>query len=88
MLRFERHPNVAGRVVAGLAFLVTSDNRLQTLNATATRIWEAAKTPTNVDEVAALLCAEFDVSMDTARADVEECVGDLIKRSILTANAP
>lgn len=85
-LRYERSSQLASRVVDGLAFIVTAkDNRLLTLNSTATFIWEALSTPRTVDEVAASLSQRFEVNLESAQADVAECFSDLVERQILVA---
>ena len=79
-----RHPQLAGRVVDGLAFVVTAqDNKLSTLNAAATLIWEQLTQPRSCDELAAALSAKFEVSLEEAKLDVQECLDDLVERQIL-----
>ena len=81
---YARHPQLAGRVVGDLAFVVTAnDNRLITLNSTATWIWELLAVPQSAEDVTALLCKEFEVSAAQAKMDVEECLQDLVERQIL-----
>ena len=84
---YVRHPQLAGRVVDGLAFIVTAeDNKLITLNAAATLLWQELKEPQNSDHLAAALSARYEVSLENAKADVQECLDDLVARQILTTH--
>ena len=81
--QYQRHPQLAGRIVDELAFVVTANNKLQTLNSTATRIWELVATPKACGDIANALVEEFEVTYDVALSDVQECVEDLVRRNIL-----
>ena len=85
MRRYRRNPLIAGRVIDGLAFVVTpDDNKLHTLNEAATLLWNRAGTgELSVDDAAAALCSEYEVDEATARGDAEACLDDLVKRQIL-----
>ncbi len=95
MQRFRQNPRTAGRVVDGLAFVVTpDDNKLHTLNKPATRIWVLAERACTIDDAAAALVAGFfvedpktkertDLDLGRARADAASFVSDLIARGIL-----
>lgn len=85
---FHQNPRTAGRVIDGTAFVITPhDNRLHTLNATGTLVWELADRPITLDRVAHALAARFTVDLDRARADAERFVADLCARGILSAEA-
>jgi hypothetical protein len=86
MERFRQNPRTAGRVVDGLAFVVTpDDNKLHTLNKTGTHIWTLAEHGCTLDEVAASLAARWQGKVDPerARADAAVFVTDLVARGIL-----
>lgn len=85
-IRYRRHPQTAGRIVDGLAFVVTADDsKLHTLNGTATRMWQLAAQGCTADEIADDLTARYEVDRDTARRDAERCLRDLVTRRILIA---
>lgn len=87
MRRYRRNPQTAGRVIDGLAFVVTpADNKLHTLNGSATRLWTLAKLPLSVDDAAAALVEVYDVDGATARADAEACLEDLVARDIFVVD--
>lgn len=89
MPRYRRNPHCAGRVVDGLAFVITpDDNKLHTLNTTATRLWQVAVKPTSVEEAAATLVADFEVDEETARRDAGDCLADLVARTIFVTVDP
>ena len=84
MARYRRNPQTAGRIIDGQAFVVTpDDNKLHTLNDTATVLWTRAAQGTSIDEAAALLCEQFEVDAATARDDAAACLDDLVARRIL-----
>lgn len=83
-MRYRRHPQTAGRIIDGLAFVVTADdNKLHTLNATATRLWQLAAGACTEDQAADELVAHYEVDRDTALRDVQRCLGDMVARQIL-----
>lgn len=80
---FRRNPLTAGRIVDGQAFVVTPDNnKLHSLNSTATHLWVAAAAALTLDDAARALSDEFDVTFETARADAAHCMEDLVARGI------
>ncbi len=84
--RYRRHPQTAGRIIDGLAFVVTADdNKLHTLNATATRLWQLAAAGCTADDAADELVAHFEVEREVARQDAERCLADMTARRILVA---
>lgn len=86
MRRYRRHPQTAGRVIDGLAFVITpDDNKLHTLNGAATRLWALALEPVSIDDATAALVAVYDVDEATARHDAAACLEDLVARQILVA---
>lgn len=84
MRRFRRNPHAAGRIIDGLAFVVTpDDNKLHTLNGSATRLWNLAVRPVTVAEAAHSLTEVYDVDAASAERDATECLDDLVARNIL-----
>ena len=89
MRRYRRNPQTAGRVIDGQAFVVTpDDNKLHTLNGTATRLWQLAAAGLSPDEAAAALCAEYEIDGATAERDAAAFLDDLVARQILVVDAP
>jgi hypothetical protein len=84
--RYRRHPQTAGRIIDGLAFIVTPDSRrMHTLNATATFLWELAKSGFTAEEAARALVEQYEVDESQALLDSKECVDSMIARQILVA---
>jgi len=84
---YRRNPQTAGRVIDGLAFVVTpDDNKLHTLNAAATRLWQLAAGGCTASQAADELVATYQVEPTQALADARECLDDLRARSILLAD--
>lgn len=85
MNRYRRHPLSAGRIVEGLAFVVTADNnRLHTLNTTGTELWAlAAGAGVTPEEAARALVEKFEVDLEVAMEDAEECLRSFVERGIL-----
>jgi hypothetical protein len=87
MRRYRRNPDAAGRIIDGLAFVVTpADSKLHTLNGAATRLWtRAGATAISVDDAAADLVEIYDVDAATAARDAAACLEDLVARGVLLA---
>jgi hypothetical protein len=49
------------------------------LSEVGTRVWELIEAPRDLDDICALLEAEFDVAPETCRREVEEFLDDLVK---------
>lgn len=82
--RYQKNPLTAGRIIDGQAFVVTADNnRLHTLNSTATHLWKLAASGFTAEEAADDLCRHFEVDRETALTDVREILPDLVERQIL-----
>jgi hypothetical protein len=65
--------------------VVIKDDGLSThvLNKTAGFIWELCDGTHSIDDISALLCERFDVSINEARADVEELTNKLTELGIM-----
>jgi len=84
MPRYRRNMNTAGRIIDGLAFVVTpDDNKLHTLNAAATRLWEISQRGLDVDSATKALVETYEIDDATARTDAQACLDDLLARKIL-----
>ena len=82
--KFRQNPRTAGRVIDGLASVVTpDDNKLHTLNKTGSRIWVLAENGCTLEEVAADLTRAYDVDDARARDDARQFCEDLVARGIL-----
>mgnify|MGYP001575451367 CR=1 FL=1 len=84
--RYRRHPLTAGRIVDGLAFVITADdNKLHTLNAAATHLWRIAQDGCDANDAAAELARVYEVDDATALRDATRCLEDLVTRQILVS---
>ena len=69
-LRIYQSPRTAARIIDGQAVVVVIDeNRLHTLNATGTRLWERC-TGAAMDELVGCLMSEYGISREVAARDV------------------
>jgi Coenzyme PQQ synthesis protein D (PqqD) len=60
------------------------DSTLFSLNKSATIIWEAADGSSTLEEIVERrICSRFDVSLNDALRDAEECVRELTEHGIL-----
>ena len=83
---YKKNPHTAGRVIDGLAFVVTpDDNKLHTLNDTATYLWQEAAHGLTAEGAADKLTARYQVDRATALRDADACLRDLVTRQILIA---
>lgn len=81
---YKKNPHTAGRIIEGLAFVVTPDNnRLHTLNGTATYLWQQATDGLTAEAAAERLSAHYQVDRETALRDADACLRDLVARQIL-----
>lgn len=81
---YRRNGRVAGRVLDGRYCLMhPGTSELTVLNETGTRLWELLAAPAAVADLAGRLAAEFDVTDEAARADVERFVGRLVALDLL-----
>ena len=77
------------RKIAGEAILLPiypgaeSDYGIYTLNEVASRIWEFFDGSRDVEQISEMILSEFEVSRQTAQADVQELVEKLIALNAL-----
>lgn len=83
-----RHPMTASRELAGEMIVISAgDSRLFTLNEVGAAIWKAADGVTPLqDIVATSVCADHDVSLDVALADVETFVDELVAQGVMISS--
>lgn len=73
------------RIVQGERFLLTAgDNRLHNLNEVGSRIYDLADGRRSVEEIIALIVAEYDVGEDQARRDCLDYLAELETRGLMT----
>lgn len=79
-----RVPDVVGRVVEDEAVLVLPERgQVKVLNEVGARIWELANGQRPVNEIAALICAEYEVDPEVAASDTLEFLADLESRGVI-----
>lgn len=76
---------IAARMLGGEMMVMSAvDSTFFTLNEVATSIWQAADGRTPLSEIVArVVCTQFEVDPDLARADAEHFVEELSKHGIL-----
>jgi hypothetical protein len=81
---YRQNPRTAGRVIDGVAFIVTpDDNKLHSLNTTGTEIWVLTESIRSLTQVAEGLSRRFRVDEARARDDASRFCADLCERGIL-----
>lgn len=77
-------PNVIGRVIDDEAVLVLPEQgKIEVLNEVGARIWSLADGTRTVREIAAAICAEYDVDPAQAGVDTLAFVMGLVERGIV-----
>jgi tRNA G37 N-methylase TrmD len=85
MMLLARHPRTASRVIDGRAVIISIDtNRVLTLNEQGTRVWQVLARPTTLEEVVAMLCREYEVTEERARADGARFCEEMVVKGLLT----
>lgn len=80
---------VASRVYGSDAVVISPDEGMvRMLNPTATRIWQLVDGSRSVDEIAALLTAEFDVELSQARQSVIRLLTELSDKQLISWGEP
>ena len=79
-----RNPKLAWREIEGEIVIISpEDSQVHELNETASLIWKYADGSRSCDEIAANVAAEFDVTLEAARADVAQLVAALEEKRLL-----
>jgi len=68
--------------------LNVDDGHYYVLNETATAIWNLCNGRRSLQDIAALLCGEYDVSPESARASVIRLMSDLVQVHLVVLNRP
>jgi hypothetical protein len=78
------HPQTAGRVIDNEAVLMLADDsEINVLNPVGSRIFELADGTHTVQQIADVIAAEFDVSINEATDDVAQFLQGLVGRNVL-----
>ena len=84
---YRKHPLTAGRVLDGIAFVITADdNKMHTLNGSGTLLWSLGATGITVEQAAEELMSAYEVDPDTARQDVTECLESFVAQGLMQAD--
>lgn len=80
--RLKRNPDVSWRVIEGQAVLIfNKEGEVQVLNELGTFIWEHAEE--GPEEVVRRIVAQYEVTPDEAKKDLEEFVSSLLASGAL-----
>ncbi len=83
---YRKHPLTAGRVLDGIAFVVTADdNKMHTLNGSGSMLWILGQDGVTVEQGAEELVRTYEVDMDTALRDVAECLESFVAQGLMQA---
>ncbi|HEX7973070.1 MAG TPA: PqqD family protein [Anaerolineales bacterium] len=83
-----QNPTVVGRVVDGEAVLVLPEQgKVKVLNEVGARIWSLVDGKRSLREIAAILCAEYQVEPAEVEANLVEFVTKLAGRGIVSIGA-
>ncbi len=78
-----RNPKLAWREIDGEMVIISpEDSQVHELNETASLIWKHAEGQT-LDQLAQRISAEYEVSRETARADLEELLAALGEKQLV-----
>lgn len=82
--RFLRNPMVAWSELAGsLMVMSPEDSVLHELNETAGFLWRHAEQPVTAAELAQKLASTYEVTPETARADTDAFLDELVQKKLL-----
>ncbi len=82
----QRNPKLAWREIDGEAVIISpADSHVHELNETASLIWKNADGKHTVEEIAAAVAADYDVSVAVARRDVQDMIIALSEKGLLAA---
>lgn len=85
---FVAHPEVIDCDLAGERALLHMDtNTYFTLNPVATDLWSALDRPRSVDDLVKAILAEYDVTEERCRADIETILAEMEKAGVITRTA-
>jgi coenzyme PQQ biosynthesis protein PqqD len=80
------NPTLAWREIDGSIVIISPERSMvHELNPTASFVWKKVDGKRTTDEIAVQLAAEFDVTRESALADVHELVESLVANQLLSA---
>jgi coenzyme PQQ biosynthesis protein PqqD len=80
----QRNPQLAWREIDGEIVIISpEDSQVHELNETAALVWKRADGAQTVEEIAAGMAAEFEVSCESAQKDVAEFIAQLAEKQLL-----
>ncbi len=80
-----RSPQTASRIIDGEAVVLTADDStFRVFNPVGTRIWDLLASPSMVRQIAAQICAEFEVAETQAQRDVVAFLQELAAKGMVT----
>jgi hypothetical protein len=78
--------NTASRLIAGEAVILSLDTKvLRGLNPVGSRVWDLIDGQRTLDDIVAIIVAEFDVTPPQALTDVQAFVRELIDKGLAAA---
>jgi hypothetical protein len=79
------NPNIIGRILDNEAVLVLPDKgKVKVLNEVGARIWELVDGARSVRDIAAAICAEYDVDVDQAQLDTLAFLDELETKGMVS----
>lgn len=87
--RFQGNRAYIHRSIAGSDMLISTGNNISNfngyieLNATAATIWDCVKEPCSLSFIVETVMSEYGIDHDTAQADVEEFLQELIDKEMV-----
>ena len=79
-----KHPHAASRVYEGEAFIVLPQfHEYKILNQVGTRIWDLIDGLKTEGDIARIIAGEYEVTLETAMADVTSFLADLKANGML-----
>ena len=76
------------RLLVPVRTSVSAPLEVLALNESATLLWEALAEPRDLQSLVDAVCDAFDVDPASARADVEDFLGELIRRDLVERRQP
>jgi phosphatidylserine decarboxylase len=81
-----RNPQLAWREIDGEIVIISpEDSQVHELNETAALVWKHADGERSVEQIAAGVAAEYDVSCESAQKDIAELIAQLEEKQLLRA---
>ena len=84
MTKFGRNnKTISGRLHDELVMMDPVQGKYFSLNSVATRIWDLLEQPLSVDELCMKLIDEYDVEPERCRAEVGECLLEMVRLKLV-----